>query len=316
MKSLSVVVPVFNEEKNIPVLYSELMPVLAKTRYNYELIFVDDGSRDGTFVELEKLHRADSSVKVIRFARNFGQTAAMSAGFSNASGDIIITMDGDLQNDPKDIPALLAKVDEGFDVVSGWRYSRKDPVLTKVLPSLFSNFLARVLTGVDIHDYGCSLKAYTRRSLQGIKLYGEMHRYIPAIVAMGGFSVAEVKVNHRKRSFGRSKYNLSRLMKGLLDLLYIKFWTTYGTRPLHLFGLLGILQYFFSFVIFVEQVIKAFVIKELNIGPLLLLSVLLMITGTLFILFGFLGEIMIRTYYASAGEPYVVDKSLGVHLKQ
>lgn len=310
MASLSVVVPVFNEAQNVAVLHRELKAALDSLKRSYEAVFVDDGSTDGTFKALEAIHKSDQRVKVVKLQRNFGQTTALSAGFANASGDIIITMDGDLQNDPKDIPALLNKVDEGFDVVSGWRHKRKDPFFTKVVPSLISNSLAKMLTGVNIHDYGCSLKAYTKRALHGVKLYGEMHRYIPAIVAMNGFSVGEVKVNHRSRSFGKSKYNFTRLVKGMLDLLYIKFWSTYGTRPLHLFGLLGIFQYFLAVIIFVEQVIKAFIIKALNIGPLLLLAVLLVIMGTLFILFGFLGEIMIRTYYASAGEPYVVEKVL------
>lgn len=307
---LSVVVPVFNEAQNVATLHRELKAVLDSLKRSYEAVFVDDGSTDGTFKALEAIHKSDPRVKVVKLQRNFGQTTALSAGFANSSGDIIITMDGDLQNDPKDIPALLIKVDEGFDVVSGWRHKRRDPFFTKVVPSLISNSLARMLTGVNIHDYGCSLKAYTKRALKGVKLYGEMHRYIPAIVAMNGFSVGEVKVNHRRRSFGKSKYNFTRLVKGMLDLLYIKFWSTYGTRPLHLFGLLGLFQYFLAVVIFAEQVIKAFIIKALNIGPLLLLAVLLVIMGTLFILFGFLGEIMIRTYYASAGEPYVVERVL------
>ncbi len=310
MVSLSVVVPVFNEEKNVLALYNELRLAMDKQGSAYELVFVDDGSTDGTFRVLEGLHRRDAKVKVVKFARNFGQTAAMGAGFSHAKGDVIISMDGDLQNDPNDIPLLVEKIGEGFDVVSGWRYNRKDSFFSKVIPSLISNFLARKLTGINIHDYGCSLKAYRKRALSGVRLYGEMHRYIPAIVAMNGFSVAEVKVNHRRRSFGKSKYNFTRLVKGMLDLLYIKFWSTYGTRPLHLFGLLGLFQYFLAGLLFVEQLIKAFMIKALNIGPLLLLAVLLVITGTLFILFGFLGEIMIRTYYASAGEPYVVDRVL------
>ncbi len=310
MVSLSVVVPVFNEEKSVLALYNELRPVMDKQGFAYEIVFVDDGSTDGTFRVLEGLHRRDAKVRVVKFARNFGQTAAMGAGFSHAKGDVIISMDGDLQNDPRDIPLLVGKIGEGFDVVSGWRYNRQDSFFSKVIPSLISNFLARKLTGINIHDYGCSLKAYRKRALSGVKLYGEMHRYIPAIVAMNGFSVAEVKVNHRRRSFGKSKYNFTRLVKGMLDLLYIKFWSTYGTRPLHLFGLLGLLQYFLAGLLFVEQVVKAFMIQALNIGPLLLLAVLLVITGTLFILFGFLGEIMIRTYYASAGEPYVVDRVL------
>lgn len=310
MGLLSVIIPVYNEEKNISALYDELKPVLGKAFPRHEIMFVDDGSRDKTFSVVEELHRKDPKVKGIRFRRNYGQTAAMSAGFAAAKGDVIVTMDGDLQNDPKDIPALVSKIEEGFGVVSGWRYNRQDPFLSKVIPSFFSNLLARWLTGMKIHDYGCSLKAYRKDALKDIKLYGEMHRYIPAIVAMSGFSIAEVKVNHRQRTFGKSKYNFSRLLKGMLDLLYIKFWTTYGTRPLHLFGLLGVIQYFIAFVIFIEQLIKAFIVRALSIGPLLLLSVMLVITGTLFILFGFLGEIMIRTYYASTGEPYVIDKVL------
>lgn len=310
MKYLSVVIPVYNEEKNVAQLHRELSEALQKVKLRHEIIFVDDGSRDGTFAALKQVYSSNPNVRVVRLRRNFGQTAAMSAGLGHAKGDVIVTMDGDLQNDPADIPALLDKIREGFDVVSGWRFKRKDALLSKVLPSLLSNWLARVLTGVHIHDYGCSLKAYRREAVSGLRLYGEMHRYIPAIVAMDGYSVAEVRVNHRPRAHGKSKYDLTRLMKGLLDLLYIKFWTTYGTRPLHLFGLLGFFQYFLAFLIFAEQLVKAFLIRSLNIGPLLLLSVMLVITGTLFILFGFLGEIMIRTYYAGAGEPYAVESVL------
>lgn len=312
MRSLSVVIPVFNEAQSVPRLYSELVSVLSSLKgFSFEVVFVDDGSRDGSFGVLESIAAKDERVRAVRFMRNFGQTAALSAGFAAAKGDVIVTMDADLQNDPRDIPALLARMEEGFDVVSGWRFRRNDPFLSKVVPSLLSNWFARRITGVAIHDYGCSLKAYSRRSVAGVKLYGEMHRYIPAILGMNGFSVSEVKVNHRQRSFGSSKYNFTRLVKGMLDLLYIKFWTTYGTRPLHLFGLLGLVQFFLAFVVFAEQVVKAFLVRSLEIGPLLLLSVLLVITGTLFIMFGFLGEIMIRTYYASAGEPYVIEKVVG-----
>ncbi len=306
ISSLSVVIPVYNEEGSLPALYDELKSALKELKH--EIIFVDDGSTDRSFSILEQLSHKDSHISVIKFRRNFGKSAALSAGFLHSKGDVVITMDADLQNDPADIPLFLKKIEEGFDFVNGWRHNRHDPLFSKIFPSAVSNLFVRNLIGLNIHDYVCAFKAYTREAVNSLRLYGEMHRYIPALLFMNGFKVAEVKVNHRSRKFGKSKYNFTRIMKGLLDVIYIRFWMSYNTRPLHFFGMLGFLQYGLAFLIFVEQLVKAFLIRALNLGPLLLLSVLLVITGTLFILVGFLGEIMIRTYYASAEKPYVIEK--------
>jgi len=273
---------------------------------------VDDGSTDKTFEVLSKLRSSDSRVKVIKFRRNFGQTAATLAGFQHSSGKIVITVDSDLQNYPEDIPVLLNKMREGYDVVSGWRYARHDPLFSKRIPSLFSNWLTRLFFGIGIHDSGCTLKAFKREAVEGLKLYGEMHRYLPAIIASRGFKVGEVKVRHQPRLAGRTKYGVTRLLNGFLDLVYVKFWASYSTKPLHLFGFLGLVQYAIGFLIFVEQLVKAFILGQLAVGPLFIVSVLLAITGTQFIVFGFLGEIMIRTYYSSVKDTsYSIEKVLG-----
>lgn len=312
----SIVIPVYNEELNIIPLYNILTEVMKKLepRGNYEIIFVDDGSSDGSFNKLKSLSRKDSHVKVVQLRRNFGQSAALNAGFDYADGEIIIVLDGDLQNDPRDIPKLLAKMDEGYDVVSGWRYPRKDPFLTKRLPSLISNWLARKLTGVNIHDFGCSLKSYRRETIKNLKLYGEMHRYIPAIVMMEGFKVGEVKVRHHPRKYGKTKYSGSRLIRGLLDLMYIKFRSKYGSRPLHFYGQIGILLVLLGVIIaFYKVVIELLILNmPLEVGPLLLLSALLLITGIQIFMFGFLSEMQLRTYYERADvKPYRVREILG-----
>ena len=295
---ISIVIPVLDEEENIPVLYSELKKVMDALNKNYEIIFIDDGSKDKTFKILKGLQEKDKKVKIIKFRKNFGQTSAIQAGFDNANGKLIITMDADLQNDPGDIPELLDKINEGYDVVSGWRHNRKDPFFTKKIPSKISNWLAVKLTGVDIHDFGCTLKAYRKDSLEGIKLYGEMHRYIPALVAWSGFSVAEIKVKHHPRKYGKAKYGFQRLLKGFLDLINLKFWMQYSTRPLHLFGFLGICLFFAGFIVGIYlTIMKLFFGMGLSNRPILLLAVLLVVLGVQFIIFGFLGEIMVRVYY-------------------
>jgi len=295
---ISVVIPVYNEEESIEALYKELKSVLDNIKKTYEIIFVDDGSTDKSFEILEKLHNKDKKVKVIKFRRNFGQTSAISAGFDFSRGEVIITLDGDLQNDPQDISKLLKKINKGYDVVSGWRKERKDPFLRKKIPSKISNSLSRRLTGVKIHDFGCTLKAYRRKSLEGIELYGEMHRFIPAIVAWKGFKVGEVKVNHRPRKFGRTKYGMTRIIKGFLDLLLVVFWKKYSTRPIYLFGTLGLLLSLVGFLLGMYlTLMKIFYNVSLSERPLLLLAVLLIILGVQFIIFGLLADIMIKIYY-------------------
>ncbi|VVB60025.1 Glycosyltransferase AglD [uncultured archaeon] len=304
---ISVIVPLYNEEENAELLYKELADVLKKLKDGYEIIFIDDGSRDRTCEILEKISKSDKKAKVIQFRRNFGQTAAVQAGIDNASGDIIITMDGDLQNDPQDIPKLLEKINEGYDIVSGWRYNRNDSFQKKIF-SRFSNRLARYLTGIGLHDFGCSLKAYRKDVIKDIRLYGEMHRYIPAVAFKDGAKIAEIKVEHRRRKFGKSKYGMGRLMRGFLDLLYIKFWMDYSARPLHLFGFFGTAQILLG-ILFAAYNLARYGLL-LQVGPLLLLSIFLVSNGVLFVMFGFMGEIIVRTYYASKGETYYKIKKV------
>lgn len=304
---LSIIIPAYNEEKNIPLLYAQIKKTV---KQNHEIIFIDDGSTDSTFKEISKLNKKDKSVKAVQFRKNFGKTPALMAGFELAKGDIIITMDADLQDDPQNIQRFLEKMNQGYDVVGGWRYRRKDSFIKK-LPSKLYNFLARKLTGVKLHDFNCGFKAYKKEVLKDISLYGEMHRYIPVFTAAQGYKVTETKVIHHERKYGKSKYGFWRLLKGFLDLLYVKFWLDYSTRPIHFFGGLGVLQYIVATLIFIEQIIKAYLIKALYLGPLLILGVLFTITGTLCILFGFLAEIQIRTYYSqSKNKTYAIKRIL------
>lgn len=294
---ISLVIPAYNEQDNIQLLHQKIRNTLSKLNKTHEIIFIDDGSRDNTFQELLRLRKKDEAVKIIRFTRNFGQTAAWDVGFKNSSGKYIITMDADLQNEPADIPLLIQKLEEGYDSVSGWRFERKDSISKRIL-SLFANFLRRQITKEKIHDAGCSLKIYKRECLEDINLYGEMHRYITTILALKGYKIGEIKTTHHERIHGRSKYGAKRLFKGFFDLMFIKFWNDFSTRPLHFFGYLGALQYSGAMIILIEQIIKAvFFTKRLDLGPLLVLAVLFIITGTLTFLFGFLAEIMVRTYY-------------------
>ncbi len=308
---LSLVIPVYNEEQNLVRLYPKLKEVLDKLGKEYEIIFVDDGSTDRSFRILEKFSHENPQVKIIKFRRNFGQTAAISAGFEEAKGEIVITIDSDLQNNPEDIPKLLEKMDEGYDLVSGWRKNRKDPLLRKKIPSKLSNFLTRKLTGVNIHDSGCTLKAYRRESLKGIELYGEMHRFIPAIVAWKGFKVSEVEVEHQFRKFGETKYGIGRIMKGFLDLLVVVFWKKYSTRPIHLFGVMGIVMGFLgSLISLYLAIMRVFYKQAIGNRPLLLLGALLIIIGAQFIIFGLLADIMIKIYYHQGERTYNIEKIL------
>ncbi len=301
---ISIVVPIYNEEENIQALYVELKGVLTELSLSSEVIFVDDGSSDGSLGLLEALHEADSSVKVISFRKNFGQTAAMTAGFDHAEGEVIITMDGDMQNDPHDIPNLIGKLNEGYDVVTGWRYDRKDPFLSRRLPSKIANGLISWITGVSLHDYGCTLKAFKREVTENIKLYGEMHRFIPAIASGMGISITEIKVNHRPRQFGISKYGISRTIRVVLDLMTVKFMLSYGTRPLHVFGVLGFVASTVGFLIaLVLTIQRQFYGVSLADRPLLLLAVLLLFMGIQFITIGLLAELVVRTYHESQHKP-------------
>jgi len=292
---LSVVIPVYNEEANIQPLYDSLKPVLDGLG-EHEILFIDDGSADGTFKRIEALHADDGAVRCIRMRRNFGQTPALLAGFKAARGDVVVTMDGDLQNDPADIPRLLDQLD-GRDVVSGWRRDRQD-TLGKRLASRFSNWLARRLTGLSLHDFGCTLKAYRRECLEDLELYGEMHRYIPAVLAWRGYRVGETTVQHHERERGQTKYGFARLFRGLFDLINFKFWSGFSTRPLHFFGAVGLLLLGAGFVVNLYLLLlKLLYNAELSDRPLLLLGVLLMVIGLQIFISGFLAEIMVRSYY-------------------
>lgn len=312
---LSVVVPFYNEQENIAPLYNEVKRALSRLKKSYELIFVDDGSTDNSLERVKTLRRKDSRIRVIVLRGNFGQSAAINAGFSNSRGSIIVVMDADLQNDPDDIQKLLQKMQEGFDVVSGWRHERQD-ALSKIIPSRISNWMHRKLTGLGIHDSGCSLKAYKKEAVQGLELYGEMHRYIPALIATRGFKIGEVKVRHRQRKHGKSKYGISRLLKGFLDLMYIHFLTKYGSRPLHFFGLLGLFQITLGIAIGLIKVWDLYrkyaqTGQFAQFGPLLLFSGLLIVVGALFVIFGFLAELITRVYYSkSESKNYFIKEEL------
>jgi len=306
---ISIVIPVYNEQDNITPLHDKLGRVLDEIGGNSEVIYVDDGSTDNTLDVLRKL----DDVKIIVFRRNFGQTAALNSGFSHARGDIIVVLDADLQNDPEDIPKLIDKINEGYDVVSGWRHPRKDP-LNKKIPSFFSNWLHRFITGVSIHDSGCSLKAYKRECLQDLELLGEMHRFIPAMLAWRGYQIGEIRVKHHKRKHGKSKYGWKRFIKGFLDLITIKFWMQYSARPMHLFGAAGIAIFtiglFIGLYLSVQKFLYGIVLAD---KPLLLLSVLCVILGVQFIIFGLLAGMIIRIYYGHGRkQSYSIREKIGL----
>jgi len=310
---LSVVVPLLDEQDNLRPLYEQITAAL-EGRYGYEAIFIDDGSTDESFRLLQEFHESDPHVRVIRFRRNFGQTAALSAGFAHARGRVIVAMDADLQNDPADIPMLMAKLDEGYDVVSGWRKERHDNAVTRLLPSRIANGLISKITGVKLHDYGCTLKAYRREVLAATKLYGEMHRFIPALASWSGARIAECVVNHRPRTAGQAKYGLGRTWKVILDLITVKFLGSFSTKPIYIFGGLGGLSALFSLLfgmVVISQKLNSD--TDMSGNPLLLLSAVLMITGVQFILMGLLAELLVRTYHESQGRPtYVIREVLDV----
>ena len=310
--TISVVIPLYNEEENVRELYGRLKPVMESLRNEYEIIFIDDGSADNTLSLLQKIQAADDSVIILSLRRNFGQTAAFAAGFDYSRGDIIVTMDGDLQNDPQDIPKLLALMKDN-DLVSGWRKKRKDPFLSRRLPSILANALISKVTGVNLHDYGCSLKAYRREVIKNLKLYGEMHRFIPAVASWYGVRIAEVETMHHPRLRGKSKYGISRTMKVVLDLITVKFLQSFSTKPLQFFGPIGLLSGALGFLISLYLSIdKIFSGKDIGQRPLLLLGALLIIVGIQFIGMGLLGEMMVRVYHETQKKPiYVIKKVIG-----
>lgn len=310
--TISVVIPLYNEEENVRELHSRLKTVLDRLGTDYEVLFVDDGSSDNTLNLLHEIQAVDSKVIVLSLRRNFGQTAAFAAGFDYSRGDIIVTMDGDLQNDPNDIPKLLERMKDN-DLVSGWRKKRKDPFLSRRLPSIMANWLISKVTGVNLHDYGCSLKAYKRDVIKNLKLYGEMHRFIPAVASWYGVRIAEVETEHHPRVRGKSKYGISRTMKVVLDLVTVKFLQSFSTKPLQFFGPIGLASGMLGFLISVYLTIEKLIVgKDIGGRPLLLLGSLLIIVGIQFIGMGLLGEMMVRVYHETQKKPiYVIKKVIG-----
>jgi len=314
--ALSIVVPIYNEEENLRLLYDELVSELQKLGQSYEILLVDDGSTDRSPEIALELARKDPCLTLVRLRRNFGQTAALSAGIERAQGEVIVPMDGDLQNDPADIGRLLAKMNEGgYECVSGWRKHRQDKAVTRRFPSIVANKLISWISGIQLHDYGCTLKAYKRNVIEGVRLYGEMHRFIPVYAAWQGARVTELAVNHRARRFGRSKYGLNRVLKVLLDLLVVKFLFQYMTKPIYVFGGFGIAAILGSFLAAALALyFKLAHLKDFVSTPLPLLAALLFLVGFLSILMGLLAEISIRIYYESQGKrPYLVASVVNPH---
>lgn len=314
--TLSVVIPLFNEEENVLLLHERLRKALDPLGQEYEILFVDDGSTDRTLSLLEKIQAEDSRVIVLSLRRNFGQTAAFAAGFDFSRGDVVVTMDGDLQNDPSDIPKLIAMMKDN-DLVSGWRKKRKDPFFTRRLPSIVANWLISNVTGVKLHDYGCSLKAYRREVIKNLKLYGEMHRFIPAVASWYGVRVAEVETVHHPRLHGKSKYGISRTIKVVLDLITVKFLQSFSTKPIQFFGPVGMLSGILGFFILLYLMFdKLFLGNPIGGRPLILLGALLIIVGIQLIGMGLLGEMLVRVYHESQRKPiYVMKKILGPESK-
>ncbi len=309
MKMLSVIIPIFNELNNITTLAEQIKAVLNDIAEEYEIIFIDDGSSDGSDTKLDELSDADKRIKVIHFRKNFGQTAAIMAGIDASSGSIIITMDGDLQNDPKDIKNLLSKLNEGYDVCSGWRKDRKDNHLKRNLPSRLANWLISKVSGVYLNDYGCTLKAYKRHVIENVKLYGEMHRFVPIYAVWQGAKITEIPVQHHPRIHGKSKYGSERAIKVVLDLLVIKFLEKYAKNPIYIFGGAGILFFLSSFFFFCLMIYyKIAGLKDFIQTPLPQLITLLGLMGFMSILMGFIAEILMRTYHESQNKSIYLVK--------
>ncbi len=323
MTEISIVVPIYNEVENADALCQQINDVMTKLNKTYEVLLIDDGSKDGPWDKLVECGRKYDNFRLIRFRRNFGQTAAMSAGFHEAKGDIIITLDADLQNDPTDIPALLAKADEGFDVVSGWRKNRKDPFISRKLPSIIANAIISKITDVHLHDYGCTLKAYRTEIVKNVRLYGEMHRFIPALASWVGGSIAEVEVNHHPRRFGQSKYGISRTFRVILDLMTVKFLLRYSHRPIQMFGKIGLFFGIPGLLLLALMLISHLGYNLAGIESLgglvtifkrpawIITPFMLILFSMQFISMGLLAEIQIRTYHESQSKPtYVIKETV------
>ena len=313
---VSVFLPVFNEEPNLRPLHEKLNASLAQLGRSAEIIYVDDGSSDGSLNVLREIATNDRRVRVIALRRNYGQTPAMAAGIHAARGDVLIPMDADLQNDPADIVRLLDKLDEGYDVVSGWRKNRRDPLVTRKIPSQMANWLISKIGGVPLHDYGCSLKAYRRESLADVQLYGEMHRFIPIYASWSGARVTEIPVEHHARTMGKSKYGLSRTIKVIFDLMTIKFMASYQTKPLYMFGFAGLITFVISFLCAVLALLMKFASwphhADFVQTPLPVLTMVMLVLGVQFFFMGLLAEMLVRTYHESQAKPiYAVKERIG-----
>jgi glycosyltransferase involved in cell wall biosynthesis len=307
--AFSFVIPVYDEEQSLPLLYEQLTAQLKKLGQSYEIIFIDDGSRDNSFKVIEELHRQDAAVKAIRFRRNFGKTPALMAGFQRCRGDIIFTMDADLQDDPAEIPAFLEKLNEGYDLVSGWKFPRLDP-LSKTLPSKVFNKTVALTTGVTLHDMNCGFKAYRREVIDELRIYGELHRFIPVLAAGRGFRITEIKVQHHPRKYGVSKFGAKRFTRGFLDLLSVLFLTTYMRTPLRLFGTMGFLSFLIGFLIDLYVLgLKIFAGEQISHHPVVFLGIVFMIFGVSMVLTGFQSE-MIRFYNYQSRHEYSIRQVL------
>ena len=294
---ISIVIPVYNEEQNVEILYQEIIDSMIQPYDRFEIIFVNDGSTDSSFQKLIELHKKDNRVKILNFRKNFGQSAAMSAGFNFSKGDLIVTLDADLQNDPADIPMFIEKLLEGYDIVNGWRKKRKDKFFSRKMPSFLGNKLISFITKVKLHDYGCTLRGFKREVIQNLRLYGEMHRYIPAIASRMGIKSIEIPVNHRERKFGSSKYGLGRTMRVILDLISIKYLLSYSHRPLQIFGSLGLLMMMLGFVSGLYLTYVKYILHQSANRPLLFFTVLAIFVGFQMITLGLLAEMLARIYH-------------------
>jgi glycosyltransferase involved in cell wall biosynthesis len=315
----SIVVPFFNEQENVPPLYMKITEVMDAIGEPYELIFVDDGSRDNTFKVLSDIYEHDHRVNLVQLRRNFGQTAALKAGFDFARGAVIISMDGDLQHDPEEIPRFLEKIEEGYDLVSGWRYARHDHWLMRQIPSRVANWMMAKLSGIDLHDFGTTFKAYRHEIIQEIQLYGELHRFIPALASSTGARITEVPISNLERKSGSSNYGIGRTLRVFFDLIIVKFLLDYSTRPLQFFGLLGMGGVGLGVLIAGYLAVEKFahnVSVMIQHGPLLLMAVALFISGVQFISMGLLGEISARTYYESQNKPIYALREVKSHRKE
>ena len=307
---ISIVIPVFNESESIGFLLDEVIDVMASHNFNFELIVVNDGSKDNTHKVLKQLSCKIKELSVISLRKNYGQTAAMSAGFDNSTGDIVITMDGDLQNDPNDIPKLISEINSGYDLICGWRFDRKDKLIKRKIPSRIANKLIANVTGLKLHDYGCSLKAYRREIIDDIKLYGELHRFLPVLANIEGAKIKEIKVNHRSRKYGFSKYGIDRTFRVLMDLFTVWFMTKFLTRPMYGFGFVGIISILISFIMSSYLFIVKILGEDIGNRPMLVFALILGVAGVQLFSFGLLSELLIRTYHESQNRPIYRIRSI------